>query len=105
MPRCLDYRNDYTDPNDGTVFAIFADLNETPEQCGTNGISDQVALTLSEYTNLTDRAGEAGTLAQAIAVLDPVEVASVYGASFALVVTICAAAWKIRIAKTFIKLA
>lgn len=101
MPRCLEYSHDWTDAN-GNTFAIFDDNSTLMDDCGTGSETDHVVLTNYEYNELLAVQGEAATLEHAIATVDPAEISATFGVGFALIFSLAAVGYKIKVAKSVI---
>lgn len=101
MPRCLQYSHDYTG-GDAITYAIFRENGTQMDDCGSGSENDHVTLTNYEYNELLAMQGEVATLEHAIASVDPAEISATFGIGFALIFSLAAVGYKIKVAKSVI---
>lgn len=103
MGRCIQYNYD-TDgtPDDGIWFEVYQRVDTPLSDCGKNNVNEVVVIGSHEFTELQALAGQTATLDSAIAAMDGAEVSAVFTTAFALIFTMSALAYKIRVAKNTI---
>jgi|LUMD01.1.fsa_nt_gb hypothetical protein len=101
--QCLIYDYSSTD-TDGNSLLVHRVVSTPNEECGRSNVSESILLNSVEYTELQTLAYQTNVLDQAIEVISPADVAAVYGTSFALIFSLGAVAYKVKVGKNLIKL-
>lgn len=101
--RCAVFQYNSTDEN-GNTLSVFKDTSTSVEECGKISTTETVLMSGMQFTELNTKASQVATLDSALASVDPVEVATVYGTSFALIVFLGITAYKIKVAKKIVRL-
>lgn len=101
--QCLIY--DYTSTDtDGNTLLVHRVASTPNEDCGKSNVAESILLNSVEYTELQTLAYQTNVLDQAIEVISPTDVAAVYGTSFALIFSLGAVAYKVKVGRNLIKL-
>lgn len=103
MAQCLEFYE--TQQSNGVDYVVFIDNKASVDDCGNGQTIDRVSMTPTEYVQIKTEAGHLVNYDELFGLIDPVDVAAVFGICFALVVSISGFGYGIKVAKRVIKLA